>query len=779
MFRNTLITGYRYLLRHPLYAVINLAGLSIAMTSVILIMLYVMHENNYDKQHKDGETVVRLVQGKWGLHSPSLKYDLNDLSFIQHSARVDIMYGKRMSVRYNEKLINMQDIIFTDPEIFSIMDYEFVAGNETDALTNPFSMVLTESMAATIFGDEDPIGKVIRTNNKHLFTITAVIKDISHSHLSFNGIAIFEDIPAMTNQEDFLKRVGHWNFNYYLRLAEGTSHQQAIADINAHLTGRQSWVESGEPAFWLQPIDAVYFDQSIDYEMGIVHGNRTMVHVFLVVAFIIMMLALINFINITTANATNRAKETGVRKVIGSSKAALVVQYTSEAILISLAAMLIALLLVEISLPTLRALLQKDLMIDFLYPATLLLLIGGASLLGLLAGLFPAYLLSAFKPVEVLKGFSDRTSGKASLRSILTVLQFVISITLISTTIIVYQQVDFMNSKSLGINIENMAYSRVSPDIQNAKSAFKEKLMQHPGITAVAYTNAIPGGITWQESIKVDGESRQYTFLPTTYEFLQMIELPISEGRQFSNSIADEAGSIIINRAAAAYFGWEEPLGHTEQTTYRGALKVVGITEDFHFNDVSQSVGPLMIALNDESSFILCFKIDPNIRKDALAHFEESWVSFSPEFPVEYRFVEEAFTSFYQEQGVQMKVFVLFSILSIIIAALGLYGMAAYMANRKRREVCIRKIHGAGLESIYLMLSLNMLKLVALAFIIACPIAWYMVNQWLQGFPYQIAIDWWVFGIAGMISIIISQLTITGQVFRVARVNPAEALRYE
>ncbi len=779
MFRNVLITGYRYLIRHPLYAFINLAGLGIAMASVILIMLYVVHEKNYDKQHKDGEAVVRLVQGKWGLHSPSLKYDLNELSFIQHSARVDFMYGRRMSVRYNEKLLNVRDIIFTDPEIFSIMQYEFVAGNKEDALANPYSMVLTESMAATIFGEENPIGKVIRVDNKHLFTITALIKDVSHSHLSFNGMAIFEDIPAMTNQEDFLKRVGHWNFNYYLRLVDDAPHEQAIADINTHLTGKQSWIESGKPDFNFQHIDAIYFDQSIDYEMGIAHGNRTMVHVFLVVAFIIMLLALINFINITTANATNRAKETGVRKVIGSSKPALVVQYTSEAVLISLAAMLIALLLVELALPALKALLQKELSIDLLSPATLLLLIGGASLLGLLAGLFPAWLLSAYKPIDVLKGFSDRASGKGKLRGILTVLQFVISISLISTTIIVYQQVDFMNSKSLGINIENMAYARISPDINNAKPAFREKLLQHPGISKVAYTNAIPGRITWQEAFRVEGESRQYTFMVTTAEFLEMIELPVTEGRHFTNSVADESGSIIINRAAAAYFGWEEPLGHTEQAPYRGALTVVGITEDFHFNDVSQSVGPLVIYLRDESSYVLCFRIDPNLRQEALAHFEETWVSFSPEFPVEYGFVEEAFSGFYQEQGVQMRVFILFSILSILIAALGLYGMAAYMANRKRREVCIRKIHGAGLGSIYFMLSINMLKLVAVAFLIACPIAWYIVSQWLQGFPYQIAIDWWVFGIAGLVSIIISQLTITGQVFRVARVNPAEALRYE
>jgi putative ABC transport system permease protein len=779
MFRNIIITGFRYLIRHPLYAFINLAGLGIAMASVILIMLYVVHEKNYDKQHQDGEAVVRLVQGKWGLHSPSLKYDLNDLSFIKHAARVDFMYGQRMSVRYKEKLVNMRDIIFTDPEIFNILQYEFVDGNKAEALASPYSMVLTETMAATIFGDENPMGKVIRVNNKHLFTISAVIKDINHSHLTFNGMAIFEDIPAMTNQEDFLKRVGHWNFNYYLRLVDGASHEQSIADINAHLTGKQSWIENGEPDFKFQRIDKIYFDQSIDYEMGISHGNRTMVHVFLVVAFIIMLLALINFINITTANATNRAKETGVRKVIGSSKPALVVQYAGEAVMISLVALIIALLLVEMALPALQTLLQKKLVLELLHPKTLLLLIGGASLLGLLAGLFPAYLLSAFKPVEVLKGFSDRAGGKGKLRGVLTVLQFVISITLISTTIVVYQQVDFMNSKSLGINIENLAYARISPDINSAKPAFREKLLQHPGIAAAAYTNAIPGRITWQESFRIEGESRQYTFMVTTPEFLKMIELPVTEGRHFTNSVADEAGSIIINRAAAAYFGWEEPLGHTEQAPYRGALTVVGITEDFHYNDVGQAVGPLVISLRDESSYVLCFKVDPNMRQEALAYFEDSWMSFSPEFPVEYGFVEEAFAGYYQEQGVQMQIFILFSVLSIFIASLGLYGMAAYMANRRRREVCIRKIHGAGLGEIYIMLSLNMLKLVALSFAFACPIAWYIVSQWLQGFPYQIAIDWWVFAVAGFISIVISQLTITGQVLRVAQVNPAEALRYE
>lgn len=776
---NLLITGFRYLLRHPLYAFINLAGLSIGMASAILILVYVAHETSYDTQHKDDHAVVRLVQGQWGAHSPSLKYDLDALSFVEQSARVDFMFGNRMSVRYEHKLLNINDIIFTDPEIFNIMQYEFVAGNPEEALKNPFSMVLTASTANAIFGDESPIGKVIRVDNKHLYTISAVIRDVQHSHISFNGMAIFEDLPVITGNPDFLKRTDNWNYNYYLRLSDGTSIGEATTNINAYLQGKQNWVDGRQPAYRLQIIDEVYFDRSVKHELGIAHGNRTMVRVFMGVALVILLLAVINFINITTANATNRAKETGVRKVVGSSKSKLVVQYLSEAVLLSFAAMAMALLLVELSLPVLQNILQKELVIRFFDPQTLLLLTGAALLTGLLAGLMPAWVLSAFRPVEVLKGFSNRPGGKGHLRAALTVFQFVISIALISATVFAYQQVTYMNSKSLGINIENMIYARISPDIRNAKSAFRESLLQHPGIVQVAYTNAIPGHITWQESFTIDGESRQYTFMPTTVDFLEMIDLQVSEGRNFSRSPADKEGSIIVNPAAVDYFGWPKPLGHTEQAPYRGPLTVIGITDNFHFNDVTKPITPLVIYLSEDVAFHVCLRIDEQNQGEALAHFESTWLQYSPEFPLEYGFVKDAFTNFYKEQQVQLRIFVFFSLLSIFIAALGVYGMAAFTANRKRREVCIRKIHGAGLGSIYLLLSAEMLKLLAIAFVIASLLAWYFVNQWLQGFPYHIATEWWVFVAAGIFSLLISQLTITGQVVRVARVNPAEALRYE
>ncbi len=779
MIRNIFITGFRYLLRHPLYAFINLAGLGIGMASAILIMVYVLHESNFDKQHKEDQKIVRLVQGQWGAHSPSLKYDLDDLSFVEQSARVDFMFGNRMSVRYENKLLNINNIIFTDPEIFNIMQYEFVAGKPEEALKKPFSMVLTESVAQTIFGDENPIGKVIRVDNKHLYTISAIIKDVQHSHLSFNGMAIYEDLPVITGNPEFLKRVDNWNYNYYMRLSEGSSIEEVTASINSHLQGKQNWVDGREPAYRLQIIDEVYFDRSVKHELGIAHGNRTMVHVFMGVALMILLLAVINFVNITTANATNRAKETGVRKVVGSSKSRLVIQYLSEAILLSFAAMVVALFLVELSLPVLQNILQKELVIRFFDLPTLLILAAAALLTGILAGLMPAWVLSTFRPVEVLKGFSNRPGGKGYLRSALTVFQFVISIALISATVFAYQQVSYMNSKSLGIQIENLVYARISPDIRHAKPAFRESLLQHPGILEVAYTNAIPGHITWQESFVIDGESRQYTFMPTTVEFLEMIDLQVAEGRNFSSSEADKEGSIIVNPAAVDFFGWTQPLGHTEQAPYRGPLTVIGITENFHYNDVTKPISPLVIYLSDHVAFHICLRIDERNQTEALKHFESTWLQYSPEFPLEYGFVKDSFTNFYKEQQVQLRVFVFFSLLSIFIAALGVYGMAAFTANRKRREVCIRKIHGAGLGSIYLLLSAEMLKMVALAFAIATPISWYFVNHWLQGFPYHIATEWWVFALAGIVSLMISQFTITGQVLRVARVNPAEALRYE
>lgn len=749
------------------------------MAATIIILVYVIHESSYDKQHVDGNRIVRLVQDHWGVHSPSLKYDLDELSNIVHSARVDHMYGNKMSVRYGDKLLNIKDIIFTDPELFSILKHEFVAGIPEEALKEPFSMVLTESTARKVFGDKDPIGEVLRIDNKHLFTVTAIVKDIRHSHLSYNAMGIYEDLPAINNQPGFLQLTGNWNYNYYLKLTEGVDHEQVEQVINKHLTGRQHWKNGRVPSYQLQPIDGVYFDRSIKHEMGIEHGNRMMVRVFMGIALIILLLAIINFINITTANATNRAKETGVRKVVGSSKFALITQYLSEAILVSFMAMIIALFLVELSMPVLQHLLQKSLVINLFDPRILLYLFGGAFCCGLLAGVVPAWMLSTFRPVEVLKGFTDRTGGKGRLRGALTVFQFVISTALISTVIFAYQQVKFINNKPLGINIDNIVYARISPDIRNSKQVFKDQLLKHPGILEVGYTNAIPGRVTWQEMFEINGESRQYTFMVTTAEFLKMIGLEVAEGRNFTTSLADESGKIIINRAAVDYFGWEPALGHTEQAPYRGALTVIGITENFHFNDVTKPVSPLVIYLWDENSYQVCLKLDSRHTSEAIAYLEEVWSSYSPEFPIEYGFVHDAFKDFYQEQETQLMVFLFFALLSIFIAALGLYGMAAFTVNRKRREVSIRKIHGAGLEAIYLLLSMNMLKLVGIAMLIATPLAWLGVDSWLQRFPYTIGLDWWVFAIAGLCSLLISQLTITGQVYRVARINPADALRYE
>ncbi len=779
MLYNLLITGLRYLKRNPLYAFINLIGLGIGMAAAILIITYVVYESSYDKAHRDGDRVVRLVQGDWGLHSPSLKYDLDELVFIEKTARVDVMFGNRMAVRYNDKLLNINDIIFTDQELPGILHFDFIAGKPETALAEPFSMVLTQTTAKNIFGDDDAVGKVIRVDNRFNFTITAIIADISHAHLGFNGMAMFEDLPAISGQPDILQRTGYWNFHYYLRLADGISHEQAAEAINQYLADRQNWTDGSTPHYRFQTIDEVYFDRSVVHESGIQHGNRIMVQVFLFVALIIVLLAVINFINITTANATNRAKETGVRKVVGSSRSALIGQYTAEAVFLSFIAMLLAVLLVELTMPYLRLMLQKDLVINFMHPAIIAALVGGALITGLITGLLPAWMLSSFKPVDVLKGFSDRQGSKGNIRSILSVTQFTISICLISTTLIVYQQVKFIQSKSLGINIENLVYAKVSPDINNSKTAFSEALLQHTGITEVAYTNAIPGHIRWQEAFNIDGRSQQYTFLVTTPGFLDLIGLEVAEGRKFTNSIADEGQSIIVNRAAVAHFGWDEPLGHTEQTPFKGPMTVIGVTDNFHYNDVTQAVGPLVIGLNERASQVVCLRIDPDQKELALSFFEETWTAFSPDFPFEYGFVRDAFSGFYKEQEVQLKVFIAFASLSVLIAVLGLYGMAAFTANRKRKEVCIRKIHGAGIGSLYIFLSYNMLKLVVLAMIIATPLSWIIADNWLNRFPYQIGIDWWIFSLASLISIAISQLTITGQLLRVSRVNPAEALRYE
>lgn len=779
MLKNFFIISLRRWLRDPVNSIFNLLGLAAGLTTTLLIMTFVLYENAMDKQHEQDNRIVRLVQGEWGLHAPALKYTIDKLAAIEKSARIDMGYGKKSSLRYGEKLMTLENLLFTDASIFDILHIEFVEGTKEQALKEAFSLVLTTKQAKEIFGDENPMGKIVRFGKHYSYTITAIVKPLENSHLTFNGLALFDDIPVITGQKDFLEREGQWNYHYYLKLAKGVTHSEASKAINDYVAGKLSWTNGNKPAFALQPIDAVYFDRSIPYEFGIAHGNKALVRSFALIGFLVLGLAVINFINISTAKLTDRAKEAGVKKTIGCSKATLVKQFLGESVLMSFIAMLIALLLVELLMPSMRNMLDKPLFFDLSKPANLLASLLIALFTGLLAGIVPALMLSSYKPVEVLKGFSESSSKKGRLRSFLTLSQFTVSIALISVTIITWQQFQFLNNKALGIDIQDIAYAGLSPEIRNSLDAFETELKSNAAIEKLSFSSAVPGNIGWQESFEIDGASRQFTFLPTTPEFLDMLGIEVIEGRMFSDSEAEKENSILINRAAAAYFGWENAIGKVQQSEFYGGLKVIGIVDDFHYQDATNSIGPLVIMNSNRHLMHVCLKYNRGHSRAALGHFEKTWEEFSPEFPLEYHFLENSFAKHYNEVALQGRVFVYFSLLALFIAGLGLYGMAAYMTNIRRKEICIRKIHGASVSGLYHLLSTDILKLMALAFLIASPLSYLFINQWLEEFPYHVNINPLVFILAGLATSILALFTVSGQLIRLSRINPAESLRYE
>ncbi len=778
MTRKFFIITFRRWFRDPVNSLINLLGLASGLAATLLILVFVWNEMTMDRHHRQNDSIVRLVQGEWGLHAPALKNSLASFPAIEKSARIDMMYGRRSSVRYGDKLLSLNHLFFTDPEIFDILQFKFVAGNPNEALAKPFSMVLTTDQARIIFGDENPIGKTVRYSKSYTYTITAIVEPLKKTHLKFNALASFEDIPELSGQDDFLSREDQWNYHYYLKLAPDVDHSATKTALNKHLENL-NWNHGKKPEFRFQPIEKVYFDTSVPYEFGIAHGSQELVISFALIGLFVLLLALINFVNISTAKLTDRAKEAGVKKTIGCSGTRLRMQILGESVMLSTLAMLLALMLVELILPSLRHMLDRPLPFNIFSPLSLIVILSLTGLTGFLAGIIPASLLSALKPVDVLKGFNESRSSKISLRSLLTTLQFVVSIALISTTIFTWQQFQFLSSKSLGIKLENIVFTSLSPEIRKSQEAFKTALEQHPGVQAVAFTNAVPGSVTWQESFEIAGETKQFTFLPITPEFLEMIDVNVLDGKLFSNAEAELESTIMLNQEAVSFFGWENPVGHRHYSEFWGKYQVTAVVQDFHYQDATKEVGPLVLMNSKRYSLIVCLQYDPNQIAPVLSHFENTWQKFSPEFPLEYHFLEDNFKNYYQDLRMQGRVFLYFSLLAIFIASLGLYGMVAHLAVKRRKAICIRKIHGASGQQLYYLLSSEILILITIAFITSVPLSYLFVSQWLEQFPYHINIQWHIFVFSGLLAILVALITISSHLIRLMRINPAEALRYE
>jgi putative ABC transport system permease protein len=784
MFRNYILIAFRNLVRQKLYSIINILGLAVGISLFCLIMLYVADQYSYDRFNVNYDEIYRLEQGDWALMSPSagdLLY--RNIPGILAFSRVDVMHGRNNLVRFEDRLLKLEDLIFTDTTFFDIFTFEFIHGDPNTAMESLHNIILTQSTAKFLFGKEDVIGRSFRYDNRFTLVVSGVIKDPQNFHLPFNAVAPIMLLPEYYRPDDYLQSRGEMNFNTYLLLPKEHDITIIEKDINAffeelykdYLAERQI-----EFHFFLRPLSEIYFAHYIKHEMGVKHANPKHVNVFALVAVFILLLACINFINLATARASSRAREVGLRKVLGSYRWQLMLQFLSESVITVFISFLIGLVLIELLLPFFNNLTQSNISLNILCNTVYIpVMIAGVVILGFLAGLYPALYLTSFQPALVIKGEATRGTKGTLGRRLLILFQFTISIALIAGTLIVFKQLEYMRNKDLGFEKEHIIWFNLNRETYRKKEVLQERLLSYPDVIKVALANQPPGKVTWQESSNIDGINRQFTFMTVEPEYIDLLGLEIVAGRNFNREYATDAeNTFILNEEALRFFGWNEPYPQIIGREFRGG-RVIGIVKDHHFNSLQQPIAPLVMMWGERWCRMMMVKISSNNLPQTLGNIQKEYSSFAKEHPFEYTFLDETFDMMYRKEEQFTKVFSSFSLLAIIIACLGLFGMASYSTLQRKREIGIRKVFGATEYNVMRLLITNFVSWVLLANLIAWPVAWYAAERWLSSFPYRIDQSIWVYLLAAVIALIIAIATVSIQALKAARENPVDSLKYE
>lgn len=795
MLKNYLKIAFRNLWRHKGFSLINIIGLAVGMTACFLIFMYVRFELSYDKFNQNYDQVYRLVTDikspqevlHWSSASapmaPALQQDYPD--DIKEYARV---IGAGFLVVNGDKKFQENNMDFVDPALFKIFTFPFIKGDPNTALNIPFSIVLTESMAKKYFGNDDIIGKSLLLDNKHPVTITGVVKDVPvNSHFNFDmliSISTIERMKLMNMQE-----WGNFSNSTYLLLPKGFDANKLQAQLPGfllrHITEDQRRHGYNYTLF-LEPLKDVYMDT---LRGAAFNGNRTNVYTFSIIAIFILLIACINFVNLTTARAAERAKEVGIRKVVGAFKNQLAAQFLGESVIISLVSFIVAIGLSSAVLPVFNEVAGKEVAENIFANGYIFLLFGISLAIGLLAGIYPSLVLTSFNIITVLKGrFSTSVRG-IFLRKGLVVVQFTISIVLIVGTIVVYNQLNYMRSQSLGFNKDQMAIIDFAGDstIQAQQNTIKNELSQVQGVESVSGSSNTPGngnpvGYSQAENRQGSMQSLNMNLYDIDYDFIKQYGLQMVAGRAFSTAFpSDSTKAFIINETASRELGYVHPqdaIGRNFQQWGRQG-QIIGVVKDFHFQSLQQDVKEMDLRINPKNINVFTVKIKGGQIPQTMAALESKWKSLEPQRPFSSFFLDQSFDKQYAGEDRFGKLFMYFAVLAIFISCLGLLGLAAYSTMQRTREIGIRKVLGASVPSIVNMLSKEFLLLVIIAALIAFPIAWLGMHSWLKDFAYRVPIGWWVFAVAGVLSLLIAITTISFQAIKAALANPVMSLRSE
>ena len=806
MWKNYFKVALRNLYRYKGFSLINILGLSIGITGCLLIGLFVWDEWQYDKFIKEGKTVYRIYAKRtnengttFTANTPPVfaSYMQQNYPEVEQTTRL-MMWSGRMLLEVGEKMGYEDKGLIADSTFFSIFPLQLSKGDALTALDQPMSVVLTEETAAKYFGTTDPVNKTIKLDKSDFIVKGVLAKVPQHFHLDINYIIPLSaaGLPA--------ERMGRWTwqqFFTYIKVKEGTNIEQLQEKFfTAATKERQSESEGDEEIYepLFQPLQNIHLHSSnFEYDNA-KRGNATYVKGLTIIAIFVLLIACFNFINLATARSFRRAKEIGVRKVIGADRKQLILQFTGETILVSFIANLIAVVATILILPYLNSFTGKAIYFNpITNPLLLLMMFGIAVLIGILSGLYPALVMSGYQPIKVLKGLKPtRNDGNANaaLRQGLVIVQFALSALLIVCTVIVYRQMNYLHQKDLGFNKEQIVYFNAQGRIAENPKVFKEELKRSPGIISVTAGYGLPGDALATDGVKLPGpqgdKHHSTVLLITDEDYIKTMGAQIVAGRDFSKSLAtDVEEAFIINETAVKELGFGTPQaaigkklnwdkwGDTLNPVKKG--QVIGVVKDFHVKSLHEKINSTVLVMYPPVVSKIAVKVKVAELPATLDHIKTTWNKFSPDYPLDYKFLDENFATMYNSEDKLSALLWIFTIMAIFVGCMGLFGLAAFSAEQRVKEIGIRRVLGASVMNIVSMLSFTFLKPVLIASIIAFPIAWWAMNSWLQDFEYRVTVDWWVFALAGVSALIIALLTVSFQSIKAANVNPVKNLRTE
>ena len=812
MLKNYFKVALRFIFRNKLTAVINIAGLALAMACSVLILLFIRDELSYDKFHPKADRIYRLTRnflspdGSVNLHlghvappfGPLLKNDFPDFEQVVRTLQNRVLISCREKGT-EEKLFNEDNTFFAEPGILKLFDIPVLEGNPDKSLQEPFQVMMSEKTAKKYFGKEEAMGKFIRLGNQFEGVVSGVFKDFplqSHWHpallISFSTL----NDSTIYGRRNLESNWGNNSFSTYILVKEHfdvrKTESQFPAFLDKHISTSMGASDVPMPSHWttlfLQKLTDIHLRSHLDSEIES-NGNINTVYMMGVIGFFIILIACFNFINLSTARATKRAKEVGLRKVVGAFKTQLILQYLSESIIISFFALVLSIGLSILAIGWLNSFTGKSLSVNFWQDGMLFLfLVLFSILIGILAGIYPAFVISSFNPTAILKGQQGSARGKAGLRKILVVTQFSISIILIIATMICFQQLQYMNNLDLGYNKDQIITLQFYNELAPYYDGFYNELLQQSSIRNASRSSRVPTGrlLDSQGTAQVQkGDSLTNTNvvlknIRVDDEFFDTYQIPFTAGRNFSKAIqSDDSLAFILNESAVAMMGMTPQEILTKDFQYGNVKgRVIGVVRDFHFESLHEPIVPVVFHPG-RSYGNISVQVAGNQMQVALGHIEKVWKEFLPHQPFEYDFLSMKYTKLYSSEQKQGQLFIVFSTLAIFIASLGLFGLASFNTLQRLKEIGIRKVMGASVGNIVQLLSNEIIVLLFLSNLIAWPIAWYFTDQWLKTFAYRIEINFLLYLFSAIVAISIALLTVSTQTIKAARSNPSDTLRNE